>query len=451
MTTLEDRPVLKETERHLSQFDRLASLEEGRHPAWLRAIRKSGIAYFADAGYPSVHQEEWRFTSLEPLRGLPFEPLITPPPIVDGASVESLALIQNSHSRLVFVDGHFAAQLSRLGGEGITLLSLKQALRIELPGLENHLARHARVEEDPFVALNTAFFQDGAMIQVFPGARIEDPVELLFISTTPVRGAAVHPRNLILVGAGGSVKVIEHYVSTGGQAALTSAVTEAVLAEGALLEHCKVQGESEDTFHMGTVQVHQAARSICKSHSISLGSRLARTNIHFVLAGQETESLMNGLYMADGDRLVDHHTSIDHAQPHCVSHEYYNGILGGSARGVFNGKILVRKDAQKTDARQTNRNLLLSDAATIDTKPQLEIFADDVKCTHGATVGQLDDEAIFYMRARGIGQHEARRMLIQAFAGEILERITMDGVRQSLGEKVYQVLSHPGFTEGGRH
>lgn len=451
MTTILDHPVLKETESHLNQFDRLAAVEEDRVPAWLRSVRKSGIAHFADSGYPSTRQEEWKYTNLDSLRALPFEPVITPPPVVDGASVESLALIKNSHSRLVFVDGHFVAGLSRMGGEGITLLSLKQALRAQLPGLEEHLARHARVEDNPFVALNTAFFQDGAFIQVFPGAQIEAPVELLFISTAPVLGAAVHPRNLILVGADGGVKVIEHYVGAGGQGALTNAVTELVLGEGARLEHCKIQDESEETFHVASIHASQAARSVCRSHSISLGSRLARSNIHFVLAGPETESLMNGLYMADGNRLVDHHTTIDHAQPRCVSHEFYNGILGGMAHGVFNGKIFVRKDAQKTDARQTNRNLLLSDGAMIDTKPQLEIFADDVKCTHGATVGQLDDEAIFYLRARGIDHDEARRMLIQAFAGEILERITMDGLTQAMEEKVCQVLSRPGFVETGRH
>jgi Fe-S cluster assembly protein SufD len=290
------------------------------------------------------------------------------------------------------------------------------------------------------MALNTAFFQDGAFIRVPAGIAVATPIHLLFISTGKETGATSHPRNLIIAGPGSQVTVLESYVSLGEAPGLTNAVTELLVGEGAGFEHCKFQDEGPAAFHVAAIQAQLGRGCNLISHSFATGARLSRNNIRTRLAGEGVECVLNGLYLTRGDQLADHHMVVDHAQPRCASHEYYNGILDGRSRGVFHGRILVRPDAQKTDAKQTNKNLLLSDEATVDTKPQLEIYADDVKCTHGATVGQLNEESIFYLRARGIGADTARRMLIHAFAGEIIERIRFAPAREELDQLIWDRL-----------
>jgi Fe-S cluster assembly protein SufD len=288
--------------------------------------------------------------------------------------------------------------------------------------------------------LNTAFFQDGAFIYVPAGHAVETPIHLLFISTAKEAGAAFHPRNLIVTEKAAQVTLFESYVSTVDAPYLTNAVTELVLGEGAVVEHGKFQDESIEAFHIAAIRAHLERSCNLISHSVATGARLSRNNIRTTLAGEGVECVLNGLYVTRGEQLADHHMIVDHAQPHCNSHEYYNGILDGRSKGVFHGRILVRQPAQKTDAKQTNKNLLLSEDATIDTKPQLEIYADDVKCTHGATVGQLNEESVFYLRTRGIGAETARRMLIHAFAGEIIERIRHAPAREELDKLVWERL-----------
>jgi Fe-S cluster assembly protein SufD len=274
--------------------------------------------------------------------------------------------------------------------------------------------------------------------------RVEVPVHLLFISTAKEAGATAHPRNLIIAEKGSQVTVLESCVSLPEASYFTNAVTELVLGEGAAVEHVKFQDESRNAYHMAAIHAHLGRSSNFISHSIATGARLSRNNIHTTLAGEGVECVLNGLYLTRGDQLADHHMVVEHAQPHCNSHEYYNGILDGHSKGVFHGRILVRRAAQKTDAKQTNKNLLLSDDATVDTKPQLEIYADDVKCTHGATIGQLNEESIFYLRSRGMGAETARRMLIHAFAGEIIERIRHAPAREELDKLVWDRLEqHP--------
>jgi len=310
--------------------------------------------------------------------------------------------------------------------------SLARAIAQGEKAVEAHLSRYAKVDESGFSALNTAFFRDGAFVFVPERKTVEEPVHLLFIATTTEPGRTAQPRNLIVAQPGSRVKVVESYVTVGQGAHFTNAVTEIVVSEEANVEHCKFQEESAEAYHVATVQAQLGRRCHYTSHSISTGARIARNNINLVMGGEFVYCVMNGLYLVGGKQLVDHHTVADHAQPNCGSHEFYHGILGGQARGVFNGKIFVRKDAQKTDAKQTNRNLLLSNDAVIDTKPQLEIFADDVKCTHGATVGQLNDDAVFYFRSRGIREETARQMLTHAFATEIVNRIGVGTVRDHL-------------------
>jgi Fe-S cluster assembly protein SufD len=334
----------------------------------------------------------------------------------------------------VFIDGRFRADLSMLPGRGAPLRagSLRAQWDDDGSELEQHLARHAVGDANFFTALNTASFEDGAFVSVPAGVAVEQPVQLLYLAASERPGAAVQPRNLIVAHERSSVKVIESYASLTETPHLTNAVTELALGPEARVEHCKLQNENESAFHIAAVQAVQSRNSRWLSHSIAIGSRLARNQIQTRLGAEGAEAVLNGLYFAQGQQLIDHHTVVDHAQPRCESHEFYYGILAGRAHGVFNGKIFVRQDAQKTNAKQTNRNLVLSEHALINTKPQLEIFADDVKCTHGATVGQLNEEALFYLQSRGIGADLARQMLVRAFANDAVERITLAPVRAYL-------------------
>jgi Fe-S cluster assembly protein SufD len=291
------------------------------------------------------------------------------------------------------------------------------------------------------VALNTAFAEDGALIEIPRGLVVEEPIHLLFVSTPGTEPAVSHPRNLILAGRESQATIIEAYVGLGDGVYFTNAVSEIVTAEGAVIDHYKLQGESEKAFHVATVQGLQERSSSLNSHNLSFGAALTRNDVNSVLDAEGAECTLNGLFVVAGRQHVDNHTTLDHAKPHCNSHELYKGILDGQAVGVFNGKIMVRKEAQKTNAIQSNKNLLLSEGAVINTKPQLEIYADDVRCTHGATVGQLDRDALFYMQTRGIAREAARDLLTYAFAGDLFDRVNVATVRNRLDEALYSKLS----------
>ncbi len=441
MTKVAEVPTLKETGQYLEKFHRFE--QAVTDPAWLAALRRAGIARFSEFGFPTVHDEDWRFTNVAPLAHLPFRPALERATAsLSADALRGVAFTGLEATRLVFVNGHFVPELSTPveSPDGATVGSLAAALANPGAPLEQHLGRYARVADSSFAALNAAFFRDGAFIHVPAGRTLERPVHVLFVSTSPEAGATTHPRNLIIAEAGSRLTVAESYVATVGSAYFTNAVTELVVGEGAVVEHCKFQDESPAAFHLATLYARLGRNSHCVSHSFATGARLSRNSIRTELAGEGLEAILNGLYLTRGDQLADHHMIVEHAQPHCASHEYFNGILDDHSKGVFHGRILVRPGAQKTDAKQTNKNLLLSDQATVDTKPQLEIYADDVKCTHGATVGQLNEESIFYLRARGIGQETARRMLIHAFAGEIIERVRWQPLREELDALVWQRL-----------
>jgi Fe-S cluster assembly protein SufD len=410
-----------------------ARADAGGFPPWLRAIRDAARARAARIGFPTTRQEEWKFTNMAPVLQLPLHPAAKTGSTLTRQDIARFTFGLDCH-RLVFVDGHFCADLCALPGEGndLQLGNLPGQWKINSPEVEKHLARHADAGANFFTALNTAFFQDGAFVSIAAGKTADKPVHLLFIGASDQAGATALPRSLIVAHRGGKVKVIESHVSLTDAARVTNAVTELALGPEAHVEHCKVQQESERAFHIATIQAVQAKDSRWISHSIATGARLARNQVQTLFDAEGAGAILNGLYLGHAEQLIDHHTVVDHARPHCESHEFYHGILADRAHGVFNGKIFVRQDAQKTNAKQTNRNLLLSDSAVIDTKPQLEIFADDVKCTHGAAIGQLSDEAIFYLRARGIGAEHARRMLIQAFASDVVERIGIEPVRAQL-------------------
>ncbi len=418
---------------YFSSFARLQVKLGGKEPAWVTSIRKAAFDRFAELGFPTTHNEEWKYTSVAPITSIPFQPARHEFNESIAEKLRRSPFADLDCSRIVFINGYFSPELSsRALSAGVKAGSLRVALASGGAPLEEHLARYAGFQNHAFVALNTAFMEDGAFVDIPKDLVLEMPIYLLFVSATNGQPAVMQPRNLILVGRGSQVSFIEGYVGLENRVCFTNVVTEVVAGEGAVVDYCKVQEESERAFHVATLQVHQARSSSVTTHSMAFGGRLVREETTAVLDGEGAECLLHGLYMINGQQHVDNHTTIDHAKPHCGSRELYKGVLDGKATGVFNGKIIVRKDAQKTDSKQSNKNLLLSEDAVINTKPQLEIYADDVKCTHGATIGQVDPEAIFYLRSRGIGLEEARSMLIQAFANELITRIKFEPLRARL-------------------
>ena len=437
---------MKETEPYWEKFETFEN--QARNPAWVLALRKAGMAHFAEQGFPTLHDEDWRFTNVSPIARLPFKPVFNLER--DGVSAEKIAGLTFGNLvaiRLVFINGHYVEELSIPGPKtaGLVVKSLAGALQTDSALIQQHLGKLTQESDNPFSALNSAFFQDGGFVHILSEHTVEKPIHLLFLSTRSETGATANPRNLILVDKGGKGTIVETYLSTVEAGAyFTNAVTEIVMEEGGVLEHCKFQNEGLSAFHMAAIHSRLGRNCNLVSHSVATGARLSRNNIRTSLAGEGVECVLNGLYVTRDEQLADHHMIVEHAQPHCNSHEYYNGILDGRSKGVFHGRILVRQGAQKTDAKQTNKNLLLSDEATVDTKPQLEIYADDVKCTHGATIGQLNEESIFYLRSRGLSAERSRRMLIHAFASEIIQRIRLAPVREELDQVVWERLeAHP--------
>jgi len=373
--------VSEQTGAWLAEFAKLPAAE-----TWLKELRERAFARFAELGFPTTHDEEWRFTNVAPIARSSFP--------VTGAD---------------------------------RLLAYPDPVQELTPQeTETHLARYAGFDQNAFTALNTAFLTEATILKVPAGVVVEQPIQITYDAQ---EGTAAHPRTLILVGANAQCSIVETYVGEGVY--FTNAVTEIVLGENAVVDHYKVQRESTEAFHVATMQVQVGRSANFSSHSIALGGALARNDANAVLS-EGSHATLNGLYIVNGTQHVDNHTVIDHAKPHATSHELYKGILDGTANAVFNGRIIVRKDAQKTDSKQTNKNLVLSDNAVIHTKPELQILADDVRCTHGATIGQLDAESMFYLQSRGIGRNEARAVLTHAFAQDIIDRVKVQSVKDDL-------------------
>ena len=427
------------TATYQRQFEAF-STNGGGAPAWLAARRRSAMERFASVGFPTARDEEWRFTPVGPITQADF----TPAPAAE-ITREALAPFLFGHAEwplLVFVNGRYVPGLSVLTGlpDGLAVGSLAAAIERD-PSLERHLAAHAPVDQSAFTALNTAFLRDGAFVHVPAGMQLELPVHALFVTTEAARGGVAYPRNLFIVEREARASIVENYVTLApGASYFTNAVTEVVSGENAWTEHTRLQRESEDAFHVGLTHVEQARDSHYRSFTLAMGAAISRHNLHVRLNAPNIETLMYGLYLTRGEQLVDNHTAIYHDHPNCNSWEVYKGVLDGRSRAVFNGKVFVKPEAQKTDAKQTNRNLILSDSARVDTKPQLEIFADDVRCTHGATVGQLDEVSLFYARSRGIPLDSARRLLTYAFASEVVDEVALEPVRQELDRLVLERL-----------
>ncbi|MFL5312876.1 MAG: Fe-S cluster assembly protein SufD [Myxococcales bacterium] len=401
----------------------------------LRLLREASFARFAKLGLPTTQDEEWKYTSLAPLAQLRFERAAeTTVRDVDRWTIADVA------ARLVFVNGRYRPELSSRAPGGAFAGSLAVALAEHPELVESELGRHADGQRDALTALNTAFIEDGAFVHLPAGAVLHAPIHLLYLSTAPGKPTLSQPRNLIVAGANSQAAVVETYAGPGDEVYFTNAVTEVVLGENAGLDHYKLQEESARAFHVAATQVRCGRGSRFTSHSLALGAALARNEMRALFASEGGECTLNGLYMATGKQHLDNRTVIDHKSPRCTSRELYKGVLDGQSRGVFSGRVLVRQDAQKTDARQTNKNLLLSDDAVVDTKPQLEIFANDVKCAHGAAVGQLDETALFYLRTRGIGEEAARSLLTYAFASEMVNLVPLGPLRARVRDLVTSKL-----------
>jgi Fe-S cluster assembly protein SufD len=424
-------PVLVENDKFFSDFERAERELSAIGPGALHRLREAAIQRFAALGFPTLDDEDWRFTPLAALTQTSFKP--APNRTTDRAVIERLEIPADG-PRLVFVNGRFVPAHSSVQNlpPGIVMAGLNDALKSHLDRLEPHLAQYADYQDQAFTALNTAFIQDGPFVFLPKNTVLERPIYLIHVSAGSDEATVSHPRTLIVAETNTQANIVEAFVGQGEDVYFTNAVTELVASEGANIEYVKLQRESLHAFHVHTLQLQLAKSSNVKSHTVNFGGRLVRNEVNAVLDGEGCECTLNGLSIASGEQHVDNHTRIDHAKAHCASHELYKSILDGNAHGVFNGRIYVHPNAQKTDAKQTNQTLLLSENAVIDAMPQLEIFADDVKCTHGATVGQLDAESIFYLRSRGIDKDEARALLTYAFANDNISRIGVEPLRARL-------------------
>jgi Fe-S cluster assembly protein SufD len=424
---------------YLESFTEFQKRAAGRGLPWLRGLRENAFARFCEVGFPTTHDEDWRFTSVSAIARTPFQ-------LATGNNVSEHEVQQfrvpGVACQLVFVNGHFLRELSVIEKlpVGVTVNGLADEIE-ENPGtVEAHLGRYLNLQRDAFSALNTAFAEDGAYVHIRKGVVLEAPIYLLFVSTASDKPLMTHPRNLIVAEHESQATIVEDYVSIGESVAFCNTATELVAGENAIISHYMIEREHRQAFNVSTLRLQQGRNANVSSHSVLLGGGLVRNNVHPVLAGEGGECLINGLFIGSGRQHLDNYMLVEHASPHCGSRQFYNGILDDHAHGVFHGRIVVHKDAQKTDAKQTNRNLLLSDDAQIDTKPQLEIYADDVKCTHGATIGQIEDNALFYLRSRGIDEISARKLLLLAFASECLDRMRASPARDHVEKLIHQHL-----------
>lgn len=409
---------------------------------WLELVRNSAMDRFEQLGFPTVHEEEWKYTNLAPLGKQSFVPATR----ATNASLDVAQFVysETATAHLVVVNGFFSEELSVTTGlEGAVAIDLLSAVADARYNkvARAYLARNAGYHDNGLAALNTAFLQSGLFLWLPKNVKLETPIQVTFVTDAEHEDAASFPRLLVVAEENSSATLIENFVSTRNGQYFTNAIAEVVLKEGARLEHYRMQRESDNAFHTSITSASLGRSASYDTTSINLGGRLARHDISVVLDHEGAECWVDGLYLVGSDQHTDTHSVIDHQQPHCTSHQLYKGILDGNARAVFNGKIFVREGAQKTDAMQTNKNLLLSQQARVDTKPQLEIYADDVKCAHGAAVGQIDEEELFYLQARGINPELGRSLLTYGFAEEVIGKIKIDSIRSQLDEIVLRQLN----------
>ena len=419
----------------INQFDEFEKSLNGEKTSDFHKTRKEAISKFAELTFPTQKDEEWKYTNISPLQKHNFSP-VSNKEKVSSETINKFLFDKLEHSLLVFVNGNFSPELSKLIDipKGVVIGSLAEAMKNNNPIVKKHLGKYAENENYFFTTLSSAFTKDGAFIYVPDGKIVEDPIHVIFFTNSGNEKILIQPRNLFVAGKNSQVTIIEHYVSDEDSIYFTNAVTEIVADENAIVDHIKLQEESNKAFHIARMEVDQERSSNFSSHLISHGAEISRNDFNARFNDEGSECMLNGLFMIGDEQLFDAHTMIDHAKPHCNSHEHYKGILQDKSRGVFNGKVMVRQDAQKTNAFQQNNTILLSNDAIMNTKPQLEIFADDVKCSHGATIGKLNDEAKFYLKSRGIGEDAATAILIHAFASDVITSIKIPALRDYLEE-----------------
>ena len=422
---------MTEVQTFVDQYGAEKAALPGAELPWLAGLRERGIERFAALGFPTRNVEAWRYTNVRPLQKVAFVP-------AEPAEGVQIAVDRGAAHRLSFVNGRFRPDLSNVGDlpAGVELTSLAAVLADDPESLKDHLGAAAEDDGESFLALNTALMADGYVLRIGRGVVVEDPIEMLFIGAASDKSVAYHLRNLIVAEEGSAAVVVEDHIGHGEGAYFSNGATEVFAGPGARLKHYKLQDEAGAAFHLHGAFVRLDRDSAYESFVLSLGARLSRNEIRTALNGSGAECFLNGAYVVAGDQHVDNTTFIDHATPHTDSREVYKGVLDDTSRAVFQGTIMVRPDAQKINGHQLNRALLLSDKAEIDAKPALEIYADDVKCSHGATAGELDDDALFYLRARGIPEPQARRILIEAFLDDVIDEITHPTVRDAFRDKV---------------
>lgn len=418
-------------ELFLKQFQSFENTLNGEKELPIHQIRKDAIKKFSALNFPSVKDEEWKYTNINPLLSKTFKPADSIPE-VDPQFINKYLFDKKEFITLVFVNGYFSKEFSDVDSlpKGLILETISEAIKKHPELVLNYFSKTASAEENIFTALNTAFADHGTFVFVEENAIIEKPIQIIYV--TKADDIFVSPRNLFLVSKNAQIKIIETYAGFGNKTYFTNQVTEFIVNDNAVVEHVRIQDEQLNAFHISNLSVDLEKSSNFSSYNINFGGSFVRNNVNVKFNGGFAECRLNGLYVTEGSQFVDNHTSIDHAKPNCLSNELYKGILNDTSRGVFNGKVFVKQDAQKTNAYQQNKNILLSNDAIVNTKPQLEIFADDVKCSHGATVGQLDKDQLFYLKARGIQENEAKAILIYAFASDVVHSISMLQVRDHL-------------------
>ncbi len=419
---------------YIKSFESFESSLNGESSMPFHLVRKEAIEKFSQLSFPTTHDEDWRFTNIAPLLKYNFEPSSK----VNAAfhQIKNYIFEISKKNVLVFINGYFSHELSKIerSKDGIILDSLSNQLENGSQVVNRHLGKYAKHSEQIFTALSTAFTRDGAFVYVPDNKIIEEPIQILFITSTGGKNILSQPRNLYVTGKNAQVSIVERYLSLDEGIYFTNVVTEIYAGENSTIDHIKLQEENLNAFHISRTEVDQEKGSSFNSYSFSFGGEIARHDINTRFNDEGGESSLNGLFLLTGNQLYDTHSLIDHAKPNCTSHEKYKGILDDTSHGVFNGKVIVRRDAQKTNAFQENKNIILSNGALINTKPQLEIFADDVKCSHGATIGQLDADAMFYLKSRGIGEENAKSILIHAFASDVIRTIKIEEVKKYLEE-----------------
>ena len=430
------RPATQE-QAYLAVLESFEANGYANDPSWARDLRKAAMSRFQSLGFPTARRgnEEWKYTDVGPIAKAPFQfPDSASLPRVDSADVDGASFGDSGWSQLVFVNGSYAEKLSSVSSltAGVMVVNLAEAMRSTPDLVQEHLARHADYESKAFTALNTAFIHEGAFVYVPDGILLEEPIRLLFLSTSQEQETVSHSRVLIVVGKGSKATIIEGYGGVSDGRYFSNAVAEIVVGDEARVEYYKVQQQSDRAFHITTTDVALGRDSYFSSINIDLGGRLVRNNLKVLTEGEGSSSMLNGLYLVNGTQHVDNEVIIDHAKPYTTSRELYKGILDGKSRSVFHGSIIVREGAVKVNANQVDKNLLLSDQAEADTKPAFWIYCDDVKCGHGAACGHMDENALFYLRSRGIDEKTARGLLTRAFVSEVIESIANEPLRSQV-------------------